>query len=225
VAEQTLLPNARPGQIFVDYGTTTPPETRRLAQRLAERDAFLVDAPVSGGANGAERGVLRTFVGGDSEAVARVRPILETIGGAEGLTCADQAARARSSRESISWRWAWARRPIWRRSPSASEPALIQRSLTRPWAATASIGAPSSGKRRGLSRTDRGARTGVKFRELPYYLRAARELGFDLPLTDALYAFCERGERVVTDDNRPAPSFWHELSAQTNQDKSDDNNH
>jgi 3-hydroxyisobutyrate dehydrogenase-like beta-hydroxyacid dehydrogenase len=58
-----------------------------------------------------------------------------------------------------------------------------------------------------------GEQLGVKFRELPYFLREAHEQGFSLPLADALYAFCDEGERVVVDDNRPAPSFWHELMA------------
>jgi 3-hydroxyisobutyrate dehydrogenase-like beta-hydroxyacid dehydrogenase len=55
------------------------------------------------------------------------------------------------------------------------------------------------------------AQVGVKFRELPYFLRDAAERGVPLPLTQALYDFCDAGERVVIDDNRPAPAFWHEL--------------
>jgi hypothetical protein len=51
----------------------------------------------------------------------------------------------------------------------------------------------------------------VKFRELPYFMREAREKEFALPLIEALYAFCDAGPRVVIDDNRAAPSFWHEL--------------
>jgi 3-hydroxyisobutyrate dehydrogenase-like beta-hydroxyacid dehydrogenase len=58
----------------------------------------------------------------------------------------------------------------------------------------------------------RGANQGVKFRELPYFLREAQEGGFQLPLTKVLYDFCAAGERVVEDDKRPAPSFWHELT-------------
>ena len=225
VAEQTLLPNARPGQIFVDCGTTTPTETRRLAQRLAERDAFLVDAPVSGGANGAERGVLRTFVGGDPEAVARVRPILETIGGAEGLTACGPSGAGQIvkgvNQLAMGLGAAAYLEAVAFGVRAGVDPAIIDQAVGgdgEHWRAIVRQTAQAVAD-------GRGARIGVKFRELPYYLHAARELGFDLPLTDALYAFCDRGERVVTDDNRPAPSFWHELCAQTNQDKSDDNDH
>jgi 3-hydroxyisobutyrate dehydrogenase-like beta-hydroxyacid dehydrogenase len=56
-----------------------------------------------------------------------------------------------------------------------------------------------------------GPQVGVKFRELPYFLREAAESGFPLPLTETLYRFCDQGERTVIDDNRPAPSFWLEL--------------
>jgi hypothetical protein len=56
------------------------------------------------------------------------------------------------------------------------------------------------------------AHFGVKFRELPYYLTEAHHHGFRLPLTAALHACCDDGERVVVDDGRPAPSFWRELT-------------
>jgi 3-hydroxyisobutyrate dehydrogenase-like beta-hydroxyacid dehydrogenase len=56
-----------------------------------------------------------------------------------------------------------------------------------------------------------GENVGVKFRELPYFLNEAVVDGFQLPLTQILYGYCNQGERVVIDDHRPAPSFWHEL--------------
>ena len=55
-AEDTLLPHARRGQVLIDLGTTTPPETRRLAPLLAQRGATLIDAPVSGGDGGRGEG-------------------------------------------------------------------------------------------------------------------------------------------------------------------------
>jgi hypothetical protein len=61
----------------------------------------------------------------------------------------------------------------------------------------------------------KGEGIGVKFRELPYFLREAQEQGFVLPLTLTLHTFCTTGPRVVIDDNRPAPSFWHELMERT----------
>ena len=57
-----------------------------------------------------------------------------------------------------------------------------------------------------------GVNVGVKFRELPYFLQAASEAGYDLPITAAVRAYCDQGERVAVDDHREAPSYWHELT-------------
>ena len=57
-----------------------------------------------------------------------------------------------------------------------------------------------------------GLKVGVKFRELPYFLHAAQSAGYDLPMTQAVHAFTEGGERVTIDDHREAPSYWHELT-------------
>ncbi len=64
-----------PTGIVIDFGTTSVPATRRFAQSMC-----WVDAPVSGGQVGAESASLSIMVGGDDVAVARARPILETVG-------------------------------------------------------------------------------------------------------------------------------------------------
>src|SRR5215213_3289856 len=57
-----------------------PPPGRRLVEAMAERGAAMLDAPVSGGPQGAENGTLSIMVGGEAEAVARARPVLEGMG-------------------------------------------------------------------------------------------------------------------------------------------------
>ena len=52
----------------------------------------------------------------------------------------------------------------------------------------------------------------VKFRELPYFLKAAQQAGFELSITQVVRDFCDKGERIVIDDHRQAPSYWHELT-------------
>jgi hypothetical protein len=52
----------------------------------------------------------------------------------------------------------------------------------------------------------------VKFRELPYFLHAAQEGGFELPITKTVQEFFDKGDRIVIDDHRDAPSYWHELT-------------
>ena len=69
-----------PGAVVCDCSTISPSATVEAAGRLAERGVGLVDAPVSGGSEGAERGTLTIFVGGEPEHVAVARPVLETFG-------------------------------------------------------------------------------------------------------------------------------------------------
>ena len=75
-----LLDAVRPGQLIVDHSTISPSETIRLGTMVAERDAAWIDAPVSGGSEGAARGTLSIMIGGDAGAVERARPYLEAFG-------------------------------------------------------------------------------------------------------------------------------------------------
>ena len=68
------------GGIVVDCSTVSPSATAAIAAKLAERGIGMVDAPVSGGSEGAQKGTLTIFCGGGDEDVARARPILEAIG-------------------------------------------------------------------------------------------------------------------------------------------------
>lgn len=71
---------ADPDAVVVDMSTISPTATRTFAERLAERNIGFLDAPVSGGTEGAERGPLTIFVGGAKEDLDRARPVLEVLG-------------------------------------------------------------------------------------------------------------------------------------------------
>ena len=71
---------AAPGSLVVDCSTIAPSGSRAFAARLAERGVGFVDAPVSGGSEGARNATLTIFVGGDVADVARARPILGALG-------------------------------------------------------------------------------------------------------------------------------------------------
>lgn len=77
---QGLLAGARSGQIFVDMSTISPVTARTLAAKAAAQGVILLDAPVSGGQVGAANGTLSIMVGGDENALERVRPILASMG-------------------------------------------------------------------------------------------------------------------------------------------------
>jgi 3-hydroxyisobutyrate dehydrogenase len=70
----------RPGSLVIDCSTISPSVTWNAAQRLAKQQVQLVDAPVSGGSEGAQKATLTIFVGGEPAAVDRARPILEALG-------------------------------------------------------------------------------------------------------------------------------------------------
>lgn len=71
---------ARPGSLVIDCSTIAPGPTRQFAAGLAERGIALVDAPVSGGSEGAQKATLSIFVGGEPADVERARPILAVLG-------------------------------------------------------------------------------------------------------------------------------------------------
>ncbi|MFE9689578.1 NAD(P)-dependent oxidoreductase [Micromonospora sp. NPDC005806] len=68
---------AHEGQVVVDLSTSDPASTRRLHGLLAERGVAYVDAGISGGAAAAEKGDLTLMVGGEQEALDRIRPVLD----------------------------------------------------------------------------------------------------------------------------------------------------
>jgi 3-hydroxyisobutyrate dehydrogenase len=70
----------RPGSLVIDCSTISPDATRDFGRRLGERGVAMVDAPVSGGSEGARLGTLTMFVGGEDPDVARARPVLEAMG-------------------------------------------------------------------------------------------------------------------------------------------------
>jgi len=70
----------QPGTILIDTSTIAPGVARRLAERATALGATMLDAPVSGGEIGAINGTLSIMVGGDADAFATVKPILDAMG-------------------------------------------------------------------------------------------------------------------------------------------------
>jgi 3-hydroxyisobutyrate dehydrogenase-like beta-hydroxyacid dehydrogenase len=69
----------RSGAVVLDCSTIAPDTARRVASELAAHGAGAVDAPVSGGSEGARKGQLTAFVGGEDAHVATARPALEAF--------------------------------------------------------------------------------------------------------------------------------------------------
>lgn len=80
LGEQGIIETAREGQIFIDNSTIKPATARFIAEKLGEKGVSCLDAPVSGGDIGAKQGTLAIMVGGSSQTLETVRPILEAMG-------------------------------------------------------------------------------------------------------------------------------------------------
>lgn len=77
---QGVIHGARPGTVVVDMSTISPGATRKIAMRLRQAGVDMLDAPVSGGEQGAVEGTLSIMVGGSESVFERVRPFLECMG-------------------------------------------------------------------------------------------------------------------------------------------------
>jgi len=80
LGDSGIIHGAKPGTVVVDMSTISPTVTREIADALAARQIALVDAPVSGGSEGAQRGTLSIMVGGEAAVVDQVRPVLAAMG-------------------------------------------------------------------------------------------------------------------------------------------------
>ena len=72
-----LLPGLQPGAVVIDHSTVAPETARQAAVLLAAAGVQFLDAPVSGGVEGARNGKLSVMVGGEAAALERARPVLE----------------------------------------------------------------------------------------------------------------------------------------------------
>lgn len=77
-----LLEGLHRGSLIVDHSTISPSATVDLAGIVEAKGAHWLDAPVSGGSEGAVRGTLAVMVGGDAEQLERARPAMDTYASA-----------------------------------------------------------------------------------------------------------------------------------------------
>jgi 3-hydroxyisobutyrate dehydrogenase len=80
-----VLEGAHDGLAVVDMSTIAPATSKRVAAACAERGVAFLDAPVSGGSQGAEAGTLSIMIGGDAAMVERLRPVFEAMGAKEKI--------------------------------------------------------------------------------------------------------------------------------------------
>lgn len=208
-AEDGLLAGISRDKIVVDAGTTSAPETRRIAAAFRLKHAYLVDAPVSGGGGGADAGSLAVMVGGDQEAVDRCAAIFDIIGGNVahlGPSGAGQLGKA-----------------VNQMAMGVAEAAFLEAMLIgvkggldpqQIWKVLSTAGAAKTSFERAAKAVIEGSagNRDCKIREIPYFIEEAVAQGYSLPLTEAFNTFCENAEKSITDPlGIPTASFWNEL--------------
>ena len=75
-----IIHGARPGTLLIDCSSIQPEATREIGALLAEKGIGMLDAPVSGGPEGATNGKLSIMVGGTADDYARALPLLQLLG-------------------------------------------------------------------------------------------------------------------------------------------------
>ncbi|HST56864.1 MAG TPA: NAD(P)-dependent oxidoreductase [Solirubrobacteraceae bacterium] len=80
LGDQGVIEGAQPGLLCIDMSTIAPPDTRRIAAALAEREVRMIDAPVTGSSPRAEDASLTIMAGGERTDFDRAEPLLRTMG-------------------------------------------------------------------------------------------------------------------------------------------------
>jgi 2-hydroxy-3-oxopropionate reductase len=75
-----VIESAKPDSVVIDMSTISPSVSRKISEKLAEKDIHMLEAPVSGGQIGAEKGILSIMVGGKEEIFDRCGEIFDVLG-------------------------------------------------------------------------------------------------------------------------------------------------
>ena len=78
--KEGILQGSSPGSVLADMSTISPLTAKRMAELLQQHGMEMLDAPVSGGQEGARQGTLTIMVGGKPEVFERMQPVLQKLG-------------------------------------------------------------------------------------------------------------------------------------------------
>ena len=174
----------RPGSVVVDMSSISPIATREFAKKLGELGVKMLDAPVSGGQVGAEKGTLSIMVGGEREVFQQVKPYFELMGknivhvgenNGDGQTCkvANQIVVALTI-EAVAEALLFA-------SKAGADPRKVREALLGGFAQSRIL--ELHGQRMIERSFAPGFRTRLHQKDLNLALQAARSLGLSLPGT------------------------------------------
>jgi 3-hydroxyisobutyrate dehydrogenase-like beta-hydroxyacid dehydrogenase len=211
IADTVLLPNARSGQIFIDHSTVPAPETRRIGHAFIEKNSKYLDAPISGGSEGATKGTLRIFVGGDKDTADQCWELFEVIGNPEKIVYSGSIGMGQVAKvvQQLTGRFPdVARLEVMIFGLRAG---LDLESLTRALDVSPDSSDPYAWLYKSIKNGD-ADKLSFEFAEWGYYLEEIKAMGFCMPMLEAMYEFCKDAEKTTFDAlRRPEPSIWNEL--------------
>jgi 3-hydroxyisobutyrate dehydrogenase len=80
LGDRGVIEGVKGGSLVIDMSTISPRTTSEIGRRLAEKKAHMLDAPISGGSEGAAKGTLSIMVGGEADQVERAMPFFGAMG-------------------------------------------------------------------------------------------------------------------------------------------------
>jgi 3-hydroxyisobutyrate dehydrogenase len=182
LGDDGALHGMAPGAVLVDMSTIAPSVAREIAETLAQRDVAMLDAPCSGGSEGAAAGTLSIMIGGDAATLERVRPALEVLGSTltwVGGPGAGQLCKA-VNQVVIAGTYAAVAEGLSLAMAGGIDPEATLRAISG--GAAGSWGLTHRGPNMLAGRYPLGFRTRLHRKDLGIALDAARERGIPLPL-------------------------------------------
>jgi 3-hydroxyisobutyrate dehydrogenase-like beta-hydroxyacid dehydrogenase len=215
LADKALIPNARPGQTYIDHSTIPAPQARRIGKAFLDRGAGYLDAPISGGRGGAEAGTLRIFVGGDQGTAQSCWPLFEAAGDPDKIVYCGAIGMGQVAKvvQQLTVRWPdVARMEVMAFGLRAGlDVELVMRALD----VSPDSNDPYARLYRAIESGNTDHLSGL-FAEWEYFIEEARAKGFRMPMLEALYDFLKDAPKVSRDTvDRPQPSLWNELMRTT----------
>ena len=80
MGDDGVIHGVKEGALVIDHSTISPQATREIAAKLNAKGVAMLDAPISGGSEGAARGTLAIMVGSDKDSFERAKPYLDAFG-------------------------------------------------------------------------------------------------------------------------------------------------
>lgn len=183
LGENGILSGGHEGLIYIDNSTIKPALARKIAETLAEKKVFALDAPVSGGDIGARDGTLTIMVGGDEKALKKALPVLKAMGKTithVGEAGAGQIAKAANQIMVAAQMTAMAELLIFTQKAGADPQkviAAIKAGAAQCWTLDVKPQRLFSGNRQP------GFKARMQLKDLNIILESAKEFGVPLPVT------------------------------------------